>query len=133
VTPAFAALSSKPYLHHPAGYAPMAAGFARLKVSSSSRNSVAEERKEEDFFSQGRGVGSAGAGDVGGAEARMRLLVSGRGKAEGVRFGDGEKMMREEGEQEEGQGFRLGVGGRGLFTEERRTRRDFVPRGGVRR
>jgi hypothetical protein len=50
-----------------------------------------------------------------------------------VRFGDGEKMMREEGEQEEGQGFRLGVGGRGLFTEERRTRRDFVPRGGVRR
>jgi hypothetical protein len=63
----------------------------------------------------------------------MRLLVSGRGKAEGVRFGDGEKMMREEGEQEEGQGFRLGVGGRGLFTEERRTRRDFVPRGGVRR
>ncbi|KAF1818346.1 uncharacterized protein K489DRAFT_96278 [Dissoconium aciculare CBS 342.82] len=85
VTPAFAALSSKPYLHHPAGYAPMAAGFARLKISSSSsRHSVAEERGDEDFFfNRGGDVGSAGAD---GAEVRMRLLVSGAGVQAGSRW-----------------------------------------------
>jgi hypothetical protein len=120
VTPAFAALSAKPYLHHPAGYAPMAAGFARLKISSSRDSVVAKEKgKDRDsfFFHRGGDVGSAG--DVGDAEMKMRLLVSGRENAEGEKMREGEVLT--------------GGGGRGFPTEERRTRRDFVGRGGVRR